>query len=53
MDTKSISALHDEIDRKIREDAAAHPERTYRQHVEAAECIAAKSYHQEIREGRA
>jgi hypothetical protein len=33
----------------IRRDAAAHPERGYREHVEAAREIAAKSYREDLR----
>ena len=33
----------------IRRDAAAHPERGYREHVEAARSIAAKSYREDLR----
>lgn len=33
----------------IRLDAAAHPERTYSEHVAAAEEVAATSYREEIR----
>ena len=33
----------------IRRDAAAHPERGYREHVEAARQIAAKSYREDLR----
>ena len=33
----------------IRRDAAAHPERGYREHVEAARAIAAKSYREDLR----
>ncbi len=33
----------------IRRDAAAHPERTYREHVAAAEEVAAAEYRAEIR----
>ncbi len=33
----------------IRRDAAAHPERTYSEHVEAAREIAAKSYREDLR----
>ncbi len=40
---------HEDDTIRIREDAAAHPERTYREHVEAAERIASESYCEEIR----
>ena len=33
----------------IRRDAAAHPERGYREHVEAARRIAAKSYREDLK----
>ena len=52
MDNKSLAhsrTHHDDVDERIREDAAAHPERTYREHVEAAQDIAAESYRAEIR----
>lgn len=38
-----------EADEAIRLDAAAHPERTYSEHVAAAEEIAALEYRREIR----
>ena len=37
------------VDEAIRLDAAAHPERTYSEHVAAAEGIAAEEYRREIR----
>lgn len=37
------------VDEAIRRDAVAHPERTYSEHVVAAEEIAAVSYRAEIR----
>ncbi len=37
------------VDEEIRKDAAAHPERSYSEHVEAARRIAAPSYREEIR----
>ena len=38
-----------EVTEAIREEAAAHPERTYREHVAAATEIAAAEYRAEIR----
>ncbi len=40
---------HDDVAKRIREDAAAHPERTYRQQVEAAERMASEEYREECR----
>ncbi len=37
------------VDEEIRKDAAEHPERSYREHIEAARRIAAPSYREEIR----
>lgn len=52
-----LPATADGVARRIAEDAAQHPERTYRVHVEAAQEIAAAEYQAEIRrmmrEGRA
>lgn len=44
-----IRITHTTTDEEIRLDAAEHPERNYREHVEAAEAIAAKEYKAEIR----
>ena len=44
-----IRIAHTTVDEEIREDAARHPERTYRESVEAAREIAAPSYRAEIR----
>jgi hypothetical protein len=44
-----IRIAHATVDEAIRLDAAAHPERTYREHIEAAEEIAAVEYRAEIR----
>ncbi|MGF1472406.1 MAG: hypothetical protein ACFB50_11805 [Rubrobacteraceae bacterium] len=51
MDTKSLahSGAGVSVDEAIRLDAVAHPERTYREHVVAAEEIAAAEYRAEIR----
>ncbi len=48
--TRSVPAHppHD-VAEAIREDAAAHPERTYSEHIAAAERIAAEEYREEIR----
>lgn len=44
------SATHrDETAERIKRDAVAHPERTYSEHVAAAEEIAAVEYREEIR----
>ena len=40
---------HDDVAKRIREDAAAHPERTPSEHVEAAERIASEFYREECR----
>ena len=40
---------HDDVDARILEDAAAHPERTYSEHIAAAERIAAEEYRRETR----
>lgn len=51
MDSKSLAqprTTHDDVAKRIREDAA-HPERTYAEHVAAAEHIAAESYREETR----
>ena len=37
------------VDGEIRRDARQHPERTYRQHIEAAQRIAAEEYRRELR----
>lgn len=39
----------DDVDARIRLDAAAHPERTYREQIEAAERLAAEEYRRETR----
>lgn len=44
-----IRITHTTAVEAIRVDAAEHPERTYREHIEAAEAIAAPSYRDEIR----
>ncbi len=52
MDTTKSNAprvTNHDVDERIREDSAAHPERPYREHVEAAERIAAEEYREEIR----
>jgi hypothetical protein len=49
VDISKDTAPRPTIDERIREDAAAHPGRTYREHVEAAERIAAESYRAETR----
>lgn len=49
MDTRKDTAPRTTIDERIRLDAAAHPERTYRQHIEAARRIAAEEYRRETR----
>ncbi|CAN5734630.1 hypothetical protein BH24ACT22_BH24ACT22_09140 [soil metagenome] len=51
MDNKSLAQPRTEVtvDEAIRRDAAAHPERTYSEHVAAAEETAAVSYRAEIR----
>lgn len=41
-------APHDDVDERIRRDAAAHPERSYREHVAAAEEIAAEQYRRDL-----
>ncbi len=48
--TESSAPAHPPTDhRRILKDAREHPERTYREHVEAAERIAAESYREETR----
>jgi hypothetical protein len=51
VDSKSLAQPRTEVtvDEAIRRDAAVHPERSYREHVEAAEEIAAVFYRAEIR----
>lgn len=51
MDTKSLaqSSTGVTVDERIRLNAAAHPERTYSEHVAAAQEIAAESYREEVR----
>ncbi len=41
--------IHRDVDERIRFDAAAHPQRTPSEHVEAARRDAAESYREEIR----
>ena len=53
-DSEALDAHHSGLERLpdhelIRRDAAAHPERGYREHVEAARQIAAKSYREDLR----
>ncbi len=48
-DSASAHPSRDDVGERIRRDAAAHPERTYREHVAAAEEIAAEEYRAEIR----
>lgn len=51
MTSKSLAHSGTEVtvDEAIRLDATAHPERTYSEHVAAAEEIAANEYRREIR----
>jgi hypothetical protein len=49
MDSKNSTAPSVPDHELIRRDAAAHPERGYREHVEAAREIAAKSYREDLR----
>jgi len=49
MDKSKSSASRVPDHELIRRDAAAHPERTYSEHVEAARRIAAKSYREDLR----
>lgn len=49
MDRVSVAQERTTVDEAIRLDAAANPERTYRQHVDAAERLAANEYREEIR----
>jgi hypothetical protein len=44
-----IRIAQNSVDEEIREDAARHPERTYRKHIEAAERIAAAEYRRATR----
>ncbi len=48
MDTSKLIATQPPDHEEIREDAARHPERTYRESVEAAREIAAPAYRAEI-----
>ena len=48
--TESSAPAHPPTDHQcILQDAREHPERTYSEHVEAAERIAAESYREELR----
>lgn len=49
MDTSKRTATRVPDHELIRLDAAAHPERTYSQHVEAARSIAGRTYREELR----
>ncbi len=53
MDTRKDSATREgrsvPMHEEIRRDAAAHPERSYREHVEAAREIAGRTYVEDLR----
>lgn len=48
-ESSAHTAHHPDVAEAIRLDAATHPERTYSEHVAAAEEIAAEEYRREIR----